>query len=626
MNTWLPSLEALRAAAALGGVLALLIGLGALLPRRAMVETQLLAGWGLACLVLTFWGVTSGLSLRIPLAGLAAAGAAGLVLPGPRARIGGGRAVWRAGMLALPMLAVMLAARPSQIDTWLNLLPNAAYLFFHDQLPTAARPPAYSFLPVAPYNTQFIAYATSALAGHFADRAMGLFNLVLQVAAGTALARVLAGPGRRVAWWQAACGLALAVPLNPGFVPRVFLAPYGEPGLAAALLFAVLEGEALLGAAAEGAALGGHAARLGLILAALLNIKQSGIGLMLPAGGAVVALALIMPLPRDGRQSRARLLGASLAALIPALALYGVWRVFADRSFVAGELKLLPFARWHFEMIPQILASEGREIVEKATLFLCLLGMLIATIPWQRRVPWGREARVLLIAALVTAGFNAFLLLAYVAHFDTTMAERAHSYFRYSSQLSLLMMLGLTLALRPRAVQWCARLSARTCHMLTRGAVALILLLPIAGAPLLRFDRDTPQHELWALGEAAARRLPAQAHLALLVPGDVYDGVGSFLRGVMLFAGHPARPHLLVHTADRADPALLARLAHRGFHHALVSCVPDGLVPGLHGGGAALLRFYGHAWHVEARWEYPPGLAQRHFAGLLAKPPLCAGG
>lgn len=621
MNTWLPALPALTEAAALLGVLALLTGLGALLPRRAMAETQLLAGWGMACLVLTFWGVASGASLRIPLAALAAAGAAGLVLPGPRARIGGIGAAWRGAVLALPMLAVMLAARPSQIDTWLNLLPNAAYLFFHNQLPTAVRPPAYSFLPVAPYNTQFIAYATSVLAGHFAGRAMGLFNLVLQVAAGIALARILAGPGRRVAWWQAACGLALAVPLNPGFVPRVFLAPYGEPGLAAALLFAVLEGEALLAALAEGAVSSGHALRLAMILAALLNIKQSGIGLVLPVGGAVLVLALLRP-----GMDRRRALLWGIAALLPALVLYGVWRVFADRSFVAGELKLLPFRQWHFEMIPAILAAAGKEIIEKATLFLCLLGMLAAAIPWQRRAPWGREARVLLIAALVTLGFNAFLLLAYVAHFDTTMAERAHSYFRYSSQLSLLMMLGLTLALRPLAAQWCTRLSDRAGPILARSAVGLILILPVLGAPLLRFDRDAPQHELWALGEAAARRLPSHAHLALLVPGDVYDGVGSFLRGVMLFAGHPARPHLAVHTADRADPALLAQLARHGFHHALVSCVPDGLVPGLPGGGAALLRFYGHGWHVEARWEYPPGLAQRHFAGLLAKPPLCAGG
>ena len=70
----------------------------------------------------------------------------------------------------------MLSVWPSQIDTWLNLLPNAAYLFDHDRLPTAPLPPSYSFLPVAPYNTQFADYLASLASGGFADGAMGLFN------------------------------------------------------------------------------------------------------------------------------------------------------------------------------------------------------------------------------------------------------------------------------------------------------------------------------------------------------------------------------------------------------------------------------------------------------------------
>ena len=87
----------------------------------------------------------------------------------------------------------MLPAWPSQVDTWLNLLPNAAYLFDHDMLPRQDRPPSWSFIPVAPYNTQFVAYAASVVAGRLIPNAMALFNLALLAAAGLLLARVLAG-------------------------------------------------------------------------------------------------------------------------------------------------------------------------------------------------------------------------------------------------------------------------------------------------------------------------------------------------------------------------------------------------------------------------------------------------
>ena len=620
MSTWWPDTYALGGASALLLVLALCVGLGALLPRRASLEVQLLAGWGLACLVLTLWGVATGASLRWPLGALGAAGLAGLVLPGPRARIAGGRAVWRVGVLSLPVFAVMLAARPSQIDTWLNLLPNAAYLFFHNQFPTAARAPSYSFLPVAPYNTQFIAYATSVLAGQFADRAMGLFNLILQCTAGVALARVLAGRGGRVAWWQAACGMALAVPLNPGFVPRVFLAPYGEAPLAVALLFAVLQGTELLAALAEGGFLAGLVARLGLILVAVLNTKQSGIGLVLPVGATLGLLVLIHPgVPRW------RGVLAVVAAMLPALVLYGVWGHFAAHAFVAGALQVMPVSQWNFALIPEILAAAGHEVIEKATFYLCLLGMIAAGIVCQRRAPFGAEARMLLLGTGITLGFNAFLIVAYITAFDPWMARQAHSYFRYSTQLSMMVMLGLTLALRPLAGQWAMLLGAVARGRLQQAAVGLILILPLAGAPMLRFDRETPQRELWALGHAAALLVPDGAHLAVVVPGDGSDGVGSFLRGVMLFTP-PARPHLVLRTETKADPAMLAALHAAGFQRALVSCMPADLVPGVPGGVAALLRYYDKAWHVQARWEYPPGLAHQHFAGLLARAPLCAGG
>ena len=343
---YLPSAHNLLGAAGLVLTLALFLVLGAAVsPRRAQPEIALVAGWGLICLVLTAWGVITPASLRIPLAALTVAGLACLVRPGWRHRIESLRGAGRLLLLSLPMWLVMLPLRPSQIDTWLNLLPNAAYLFDYAMFPTVLRPPSHSFLPVAPYNTQFAAYIASIISsgisvrsGGFAEGAMALFSIALQCAAALLLARVVAGRDGTPPWWACAAGLLLTVPLNPGFVPRVAFASYGEAPLAVTALVAVWLSVALIEELARDTAWPRSAPALALVLAALVNIKQSGIGLLLPIGATLLALVLAHPRIRRGR-------GAAIviATLVPALGLYLLWRVFVIRSgFVAGELEPCP--------------------------------------------------------------------------------------------------------------------------------------------------------------------------------------------------------------------------------------------------------------------------------------------
>ena len=61
----------------------------------------------------------------------------------------------------------MASARPSLPDTWLNLLPNAAYLYDHGFFPADARPAAHSFIAGAPYNMQLASYHRGAAAAGF---------------------------------------------------------------------------------------------------------------------------------------------------------------------------------------------------------------------------------------------------------------------------------------------------------------------------------------------------------------------------------------------------------------------------------------------------------------------------
>ena len=616
MNAFLPSWHNLTGLGGLFAVLILFTGLGALVtPRRTLPEIQMLAGWGVVCVVLTVWGVATPASMRIPAGVLAAAGAVCLVMPAGRARIGAFDGTWRIWVLSVPLWIMALPLRPSQFDTWVNLLPNAAYLYHHDMLPTATRPESWSFLPVAPYNSQFAAYLASLASGSFAEGAMSWFNIGLLLASTMLLARRIA-PSRPVGWAAGGIAALLAMPLNPGFIPRAFLAAYGEPSLAVTTMFAVWLAAETLDDLASGRRWPGALAPLALALVAMVNIKQSGIGLVLPVGAMIGVVALLHPGIRLGRA-----LPAILAAVVPALVLYALWRWFAVTSFAAGELKPLPMSEWNWLLLPQILAAMGKQVFQKIVFFTCLAVVIGFAIAGLRRRDASRDAILLTVIAGSAILFNGFLVFTYIAHFKAEWAKDAHSYFRYCTQLALALMLGLVVALRPIAMPWVHRLMSRRAWLAAL-PIALALIAPIAGVSEVRFDLMPPQPLLWDLGHAVAERLAPDTKLALLVPGDVDDADGAMLRGVIMYTP-PARPAIIVRTETVANIATLDAAARDGFTTALVSGTPAGL-PGVPAGVAALLRHGADGWRLEQAWPYPPGLRQQRFAGLLAAGPLCA--
>ena len=609
MLSYLPDIHELCGLAGLAATLVLFVVLGsAVSPSRTLPEIRLAAGWGIACLVLTLWGTLTAWPLWLPAAGLTCGALVCLAWPGCRQRTDGWAALGRVLLLTLPLWLLMLSERPSQIDTWLNLLPNAAYLFDHDVLPAAHGPASYSFLPLAPYDTQFVAYLTSLASGAFADSAMAWFNIALLCAAGLLLARALAGTEGKPPWWACAAGLLLVAPLNPGFVPRFFLSSYGEPSLAVTMLFAVWLAAELLSDLAAGVLWPRSIMPLALVLVALVNIKQSGIGSLAAIAIGMLFLAVTDPaIPRR----RAHVV---VVALAPALLMYLLWRGFVLSSGLAdAELKPLPFAEWNWALLPQIIVAIAEAMFRAATFFLCAAAMLVFA---------ARSGnRLLRLIACVVVLFNGFLLFTYIAHFPAVMAMNAHSFFRYNTQVSLLVMLGLVVALRSAVAE-------RLKHMqgiryAAVAAVVLIVLLPFATFSQLRFDHDTPQPELWRLAHAAAAYVRPNDQLALILPNDTDDSVGSLLRGVLLFTP-PRRPGLdfRVDTGDSADALNAAAAA--GYRLALVTCTPAGIAD-VPVGVAAMLQHDGDGWHPLQTWPWPSSLRRQHFAALLARGPLCAG-
>lgn len=603
MQAYLPTLAGLAAVAITWGIGAVLVLAGGALGAREP-EFRLGAGWGGLCLLLTGWGVFVPVSLRVPAIAFILLALATLFIRRWRLPAPEWRTVVRVLVLSLPLWLVMAAIRPSQPDTFLNLLPNAAYLVEYGRFPTAALPPSFSYLPAAPYDTQFLAFLGGLVQPGYPAAGMSLVNVMLFLVAGLAIARILGEPGPLSApgaargtsplpWSLTALGLLLAVLLNPGFVPRIDFAGYGEPGLAVTALLAAL---LLLRRPATPLA-------AGLVLAAMIDTKQSGIGLAV----AVVGAAKLVFVFEEG--CRLRWIRLVALASIPPAILYAVWRYFVAGARV-DELTILPLAEWHWALIPQILASMAGEIAEKPVYFGLVLVALVCWPILQRRHGWTPTTRLLAIHAFAFALYNVFLILAYLGQFSADMSAEAHSYFRYSTHLSLILVAGLAMAARDLGF---GEACARRPRAAAAAALALVLLGPIGFVKRLRFDLVEPQPLVWNLAAAVKPHLKDGDRLALLLPGD-NDSVRAMLEGVLRDVS-PRLPHLDLLVRRSADPATLDEAARLGYGKALISCAGDR--------EAALMAQDGQGWHRVASFPYPPDAYRRRWQSILAWKPLC---
>jgi hypothetical protein len=598
---------------AVGGLL-LLAGAG-LTGNRAAPEFQIAAGWGALCLLLTSWGVFVPLTMRLPAVAFGIAALTVILLPKRRPNVGAWIALGRMLAVSLPLWLVIAPLRPSQPDTFLNLLPNALYLVDYGLLPTAARPPSDSLLPAAPYNTQFLSFLGSLLDADYPAPGMSLVNVMLQLVAGIAIARALAPPEtsseKPPGWGLTAFGFLLATLFNPGFVPRIHFSAYGEPALAAmaalaARLFILAQGEL---------ARGNRPAQLlplALALAAIANTKQTGIALVAALAGA----ALISAWAEQRTGLRAALRGTALAVL-PALFLFTIWRYHVGHAGV-DELTLLPLGDWNWTHLSDTAASVLGVVSGKPLYFACVAAAIL-TLPfmWWRQ-GWTTTSRTLTFNAALFGLYNIFVFSTYIAVFPTEMSGAAHSYFRYNTQLSLALV--LSLALTARDLGAAARIWERPLRVANAAILGLALLAPIAFAKRLRFDLDMPQPLVWDLAKKVSPYLSDGGRLALLLPGD-NGSVATMIAGVL--ADTPPRRRLLdLLRRNTADAATLDEAARLGYPLALISCTPDGL-GGLSANQAVLLRRDPYGWRLIAVWPYPPPPAEQRWQRILSWPPLC---
>jgi len=606
MALYLPGLANLVAVVITCGIGAVLLLIGtALGGARAAPEFRVAAGWGALCLVLTLWGVLVPLSLRLPALAIIVAALVAQLLPGRRLARADGIALGRLLLVALPLWLVMAPVRPSQVDTFLNLLPNADYLVDYGRLPMASLPPSYSFIPAAPYNTQFLAFLGSLIWPDYPPSGMSLVNVMLRLIGGLAVARTLARPAMAPSWGMTALGMLLVTLLDPGFVPRFHFSAYGETALAVtALLATCLFVEARVGKP--------HPVELSLILAAMINTKQSGIGLVVALAGAAIVVGAA---ERGAR--KARLVGETVLLLLPAALLYLVWRYYAAHAGVS-ELEPLPFNQWNWATLPATFVGIIGSIAEKPVYFIAELVSFGCLAVLMRRQGWSQATRFLAFNAAAFVLYNGFLIVTYIAHFSAEMAAEAHSYFRYNTHLSLILMLSLALAVRELAPA--QAVSRRGCGIAMALAMTLALVSPVALAERLRFDIEMPQPLVWDLAGELKPYLKDGDRLAMLLPGD--NGEIGQLLSDYLASAPPRRRGLNILRHKTADLATLDAAAAAGYGLAVVSCTPDGLL-GLPPGGAALLRHDADGWHAVGTWRYETGLALSRWQRNRHWPALC---
>lgn len=516
---YMPGLADLLGLAAVLAVMLALIGIGALVGGRSRYrEADLWSGWAAVTVVFTLCGTQFPALpfhyLAYALFALALVAAwwsrrrDGTLLP---------EDIGKLLLIALPLVLIVSAMTPSQWDEFSQWLWSAKYLIEVDGLPAADRPVNPASFPAYPYTLPLITYLASKLAGFFVENGGGIFNtLTLALFALTLvrlIERAMGKPTQALGrWGLVALGLLLATLLSPTFVRKLVFTAYAEVGTATAVAMAGLLGWLMLEALAENDRRKATtlAWQSGLALLLVANLKQGNLALLLLIPAAIGVAGLRHPGVRIND-----LLRLMILILGPAVALFMVWKGYTEAEGLAAQsMKLRAFADWQFQVLPLTLASVGKVMSQKVGYFG---GMWISVYfgvraLWHYRGPFHSLA---LITATVFLGYNAFLIIAYISVFGGYEAERAASYWRYNTHLGGLMwawgVFGMALLVQRK---WGGALSPKIYAL----AIVVMLVLPLALAPKIRFDANPVKRQVRVIGNELRTLLPVGSRLALIDP------------------------------------------------------------------------------------------------------------
>ena len=586
-----------------------LAGLGALVGgRHGAPEANPIFGWAVISTVFTLVGVLQRAPFMVLTLIAAAAAIAGLIIARRRGQALFAPGMWRVLVIGLPIFLIAGAMEPSQWDEFSHWLPAPNYLLEMNGFPNAEKPDnGAQMLPAYPYGWPILSYLAGRIAGYQLLNIGGILNMAMLLTftpfALRTVMDVIGRPmGPTIGWELAAvCGLAATI-LNPTFVQKIVLTAYSGvstsvvTGFCALLTFHFLQ------------SLGGRnrtapwpaAWHLALALALLINLRQTNLVVFLVILFALLLLSIRAP------ELSLRRLSVFLPLIIgPALVVYIAWRLYvgAELSAQAGwEANFKPLELWNIKEIPGILSQmlfvAGKKIGFFGVLFIASLIAVVGLIRDR-----GGFDRLLIICAGVFVGYNAFLLLTYIAHFSAQNALTVVSYWRYNTQIGgvaivCVLIGGVYLWKRfigfKGSFVWPARL-----------ALVLVLVLPVAFAAKLRFDLEPPKPHYTSV----AKDMVA----AGMVTGDLYvmdpKGTGESAVISRFYLGKRGTPWMSGFT--NPSPATvrnyLKNVADNDFLlvHSLAGGLADALGHPLNARRSYILQRKGDAWAMVKSWEKP---------------------
>ena len=610
-------------AAALGATAVLFVLLAALgrwvAGPRAIPEAGPIYGWAAAVAAILALHILFGLGFSLAGSAAVVAGGIAVAVFAFRRETPVAPILIRAALVALPLLLLAAAHRASEWDEFSHWAGAARYLIERDALPTRADPDHGLQLPAYPFAFPILNALASQLAGRFLESAGAVSNVLLLLCYGALAVRMTvlgAGGGASqpeappvpfAAWTAAAGAVAAATILNPTFVQKIVLTNYADTGTGVVAAFAGVLAWRALNALAEGQNGEAHglAWQLGLTGALFVAIKQANVVVLALIFAAAVLVAL-----RDPAIALKKLFPLVPAAVLPPLLMYVLWRYHVATAVGAtGEFGLMPVAQWIVGQIPSILWRMATIAAKKGVYF----GLMLVAVGLGFRALWRCQSafdRLALIVAATFLGYNGFLLFAYVASFGTGEGTRAASFWRYNMHIALL---GAAFFAYLAGILWRRFQGERALpRAVGISLLALVVALPIALAPKLRFDRDPPKPHYRAVAAALVGVVPREARLLVFdVAGTGESGIITLYHlrradrrvGVVsVFAGVDANQAKKIFTDNAPDFVLV----HSG---ASLAAAATGLA--LDEGASFLLGHMAGGWTVVNRWPYPNPKAER---------------
>jgi len=565
----LPDLAHLPVLVVLVAVALVCIGIGAWVGARS-AETALIAGWGVAGAATVVVGTLTAVPLpwvMLLLGGIGIAGIGRVIAATFSAQpvMQFGMAA-RVGLLALPLAAGVESMDATGWDDFSHWLPNLAYLCIHSHFPTLAEP-SPSFHPAYPYGLALPGYAYFLLLGSVRDNAAIIWNLILLVAAGAAVATLLLTRlqrsfpdltgARALPWAAAAIGLLVAGLACPSFVAKIVFSNMADGTTGAVLAVLGLLVFEWVAAINDGDPRRRNRMALAMAFAsvALIDLRQANAALL----AWLVFGCLLAGCLRRPRLGIADLASLAIVVLLP-LVIWWLWNRYAIEQMPGGQFAFLPFSDWHFAEFPDTLRNIVHVMLTKGGLFaLILLISIRAALTFRTRDALDAPSRVVLVSAAVVSlcniGFLAFTYLA--ADFSVSEARAAATFWRYAGETGPLAVVGFVAAM---PLAWLRRVPMVPA---TVALVGVTLIAPIATVGLYRYDLVSPIPVLRHASEVTAASVPPAAPIHIV--DMTGNGFGALVVAYQIAAadyahGSPVRTTTITSRTAGIPPQDAARI------------------------------------------------------------------